>query len=78
MSSTIYVKKKKLSNKLVFNKMVFIMNALENGWKIKKRSNRSDKYIFYKKHCNETETKNDLFLESFIENCLSIDHLFSV
>lgn len=76
MSSTIYVKKRKLSNKKVFDKMIFIMNALENGWKIKKTQNSPDKYVFYKKCDKEDDTESKIYLETFIENCLSIEKLF--
>jgi hypothetical protein len=43
-----------------FQKMIFIMNALEQGWKIQKLE---DKYIFIKKH----EGKKEIFLESYLE-----------
>lgn len=43
-----------------FQKMIFIMNALEQGWKIQKSE---DKYIFIKKH----EGKKEIFLESYLE-----------
>jgi hypothetical protein len=44
-----------------YQKMIFIMNALERGWKIKKSGN--DKYVFFKKH----EGKKEIFLESYLE-----------
>jgi hypothetical protein len=77
MSTTIYVKERKVSNKKVFDKIVFIMNALENRWKIKKTQNSHDKYIFYKRCDEEIGIENKLFLEIFVESCLSIDKLFS-
>ena len=42
-------------------KMVFIMNALEGGWSIKKST---DSYIFSKKH----EGKREVFQENYLEN----------
>jgi hypothetical protein len=77
MSSTIYTKQNKLSNKKVFNKMVFIINALEKGWKIKKAHNDTNKYVFYKKCRNESDARNDLLLETFVNDCLIVDTLFS-
>ena len=46
-----------------FQKMVFIMNALEKGWTIKKQH---DKYIFTKKHENKKEIFEENYLERFI------------
>ena len=46
-----------------FQKMVFIMNALEKGWTIKKQH---DKYIFTKKHENKREIFEENYLERFI------------
>lgn len=44
-------------------KMVFIMNALEKGWTIKKKE---DKYIFTKKHENKKEIFQENYLERFV------------
>jgi len=46
-------------NKIKFQKMVFLFNALENGWSIKKRN---DSYIFIKNH----EGKKEVFKESYL------------
>lgn len=54
-------------NKNEINKMIFIMNALENGWKIKKAKDFHDKYIFYKKHENKKEMFSDTCLDVFIK-----------
>lgn len=40
--------------------MMFIMNALDDGWSVKKED---DKYIFKKKH----ENKREVFMESYLE-----------
>ena len=45
-------------------KMTFIMNALDNGWTVKKKE---DKYIFTKKHENRTEVLKDEYLCEFIK-----------
>jgi len=50
-------------NKPMFQKMVFIMNALEKGWSIKKQQ---DKYIFTKKHENKREIFEENYLEQFV------------
>ena len=48
-------------NKKTFKKMLFIMNALEQGWSVKK-SNES--FIFTKKH----ESRREIFQEDYLEN----------
>lgn len=45
-------------------KMIFIYNALEEGWQIKKNDN---KYIFSKRH----ENKQEIYLDSYLENFLT-------
>jgi hypothetical protein len=50
--------------KPAFQKMLFIMNALDEGWSIKKIK---DSYIFTKKHENRREVLQENYLEKFIE-----------
>jgi hypothetical protein len=45
-------------------KCIFIMNALENGWKVKKRKGS---YIFTKRHENNKKILKDGYLELFLE-----------
>jgi hypothetical protein len=45
-------------------KMTFIMNALEDGWSVKKINHS---YVFSKKHENKREVFLDSYLEKFIE-----------
>ena len=63
MSEQIQIDKKE------FQKMVFLKNALEKGWTIKKVE---DTYIFSKRHENKKEIFQSNFLESFIEDNLKI------
>lgn len=44
-------------------KMIFIMNALDDGWSVKKSQ---DKYIFSKKHENKVEVFQEEYLATFI------------
>jgi len=44
-------------------KMIFIMNALEKGWTVKKLD---ESYIFIKKHENRKEVFMESYLEKFI------------
>ena len=51
-------------NEKTMQKCVFIMNALENGWKVKKRKGS---YIFTKRH----EGRKKIFREGYLELFLS-------
>lgn len=44
--------------------MIFVMNALEKGWSVKKKD---DDFIFTKKHENKKEVFEQTFLENFIQ-----------
>jgi hypothetical protein len=55
-------------------KMLFIMNALDQGWSIKKSS---DSYIFTKKHENRREIFQENYLEDFLISNFSTDLLDS-
>jgi hypothetical protein len=59
-------------NKL--HKMIFIFNALENGWTIKKKNK---KYIFLKNHEKKREIFSEDYLTSFIKDNSNINNLFS-
>lgn len=50
-------------DKLQLQKMLFIMNALDDGWSVKKSQ---DKYIFSKKHENKIEVFQEEYLATFI------------
>ena len=63
-----------MDNKKLYKTMGFIMNALENGWKVKKDN---DKYIFTKKHENRKEVLEEDYLIEFLETNLdSIETVF--
>ncbi len=47
-----------------FHKMKFIMNALEDGWSVKKRN---ETYIFVKKHEKKREVYEEKYLENFVK-----------
>ena len=51
-------------------KMLFIMNALDQGWSIKKSN---DSYIFTKKHENRREIFQENYLEDFLFSNFSSD-----
>jgi hypothetical protein len=57
-----------------FQKMVFIYNALNDGWTVKKKN---ETYVFTKKHGNKKELYLEKDLSSFIGNNLNINNLLS-
>jgi len=52
-------------DKSTYQRMVFITNALEQGWTIKKKE---DSYIFIKKHENRREIFQEKYLETFLKS----------
>lgn len=54
--------------------MAFLMNALEQGWTVKKKNNE---YIFSKKHEGKREVFQENYLESFIQSNLDMSILDS-
>ena len=50
-------------SKPAFQKMLFIANALEQGWTVRKSQ---DSYIFTKKHENKREIFQEDYLEKFV------------
>lgn len=68
LPDNVYVDKKH------FQKMIFISNAIENGWHVRKRKNS---YFFSKKHKGRREIFMEEYLETFIETHSSIDNELS-
>ena len=54
-------------NAVLLKKMKFILNALNNGWTIKKEKNE---FIFTKPHEGKKEIFLDKYLLTFMEECL--------
>jgi hypothetical protein len=50
-------------NKKKIHTMLFIMNAMEHGWTVKKRN---ESYIFIKKHEQRREVFKETYLEDFV------------
>jgi hypothetical protein len=59
-------------SKKEFQKMVFIINAIEKGWSVKKID---DSYIFTKKHEGKKEIFQNDYLEKFVETNLDVTKL---
>jgi hypothetical protein len=58
------------ASKSQYKKMIFIQNALEQGWSVKKSQ---DSYIFTKKHENRREIFQENYLETFLVSNFSGD-----
>ena len=61
-------------DKINFQKMIFLYNALENGWSIKKRKNS---YIFTKNHEGKKEIFDESYLSIFMKDNFNINNLLS-
>jgi hypothetical protein len=59
-------------DKMKFQKMVFLYNALDNGWSIKKRNNS---YIFTKNHEGKREIFDDSYLSIFMKENSDINKI---
>ena len=61
-------------NKIKFQKMAFIFNALDSGWTIKKRNNS---YIFTKNHEGKKEIFDEKYLSTFMKDNMEISNILS-
>jgi hypothetical protein len=61
-------------DKIKFQKMVFLFNALDNGWSIKKRS---ESYIFTKNHEGKKEIFDESYLAMFMKENADINNILS-
>ena len=53
-----------------YHKMLFIMNALDEGWKVKKEK---DSYVFTMKHKGKKEVFNESYLEEFVRKNMMLN-----
>ena len=68
------LKPEKIENKdnIKIRKMLFLHNALNSGWTIKKRN---DSYIFTKNHEGKKEVFLESYLQTFIMNNMTLGKL---
>lgn len=57
-----------------FQKMIFLYNAIDEGWSVKKRD---DSYIFTKNHEGKKEVFENSYLLKFMKSSLDITKIFS-
>ena len=61
-------------DQMKFKKMVFLYNALDNGWSIKKKQNS---YIFTKNHEGKKEIFDESYLSIFMKDNMNINNILS-
>ena len=61
-------------DKIKFQKMVLLFNAIEEGWTIKKQN---DSYTFIIPHENKKEILHNSYLLKFMKSNLDINKVFS-
>ena len=72
-SININLPEKLVIDKTKLQKMLFINNAIEDGWEIK--INKDNVYTFSKKHENKKKIFNDKYLMEFIKkNITMVDY----
>ena len=59
-------------DQIKFQKMVFLYNALDNGWSIKKRK---ESYIFTKNHEGKKEVFDEQYLSIFMKENVNINNI---
>ena len=63
LNDTLQVDRSVRIEKDLFKRIVFIANAIENGWTVTKKI---DTYVFTKKHEGRKEVFLDSYLDSFV------------
>ena len=61
-------------DQIKFKKMIFLYNALDNGWSIKKKHNS---YIFTKNHEGKKEIFDEGYLAIFMKDNSNINNILS-
>ena len=56
-------------DRIQYHKMKFIMNALNEGWSVKKKG---ETYVFTKKHEGKKEVFNNKYLDDFVKKNMEI------
>lgn len=57
-----------------FQKMVLILNCIEQGWSVKKRG---ESYVFSKNHEGKKQVLEDSYLMKFMKTNLDFNKIFS-
>jgi hypothetical protein len=60
-------------DRIKFQKMILLYNALEDGWALKKRK---DAYVFTKNHEGKKEILHDDYLLKFMKNNIDFESTF--
>ena len=74
MDISVNIAQKESIDFLKTQKMMFLYNALEDGWEVKKHK---DKYVFTKKHEGKKEVFLDSYVKQFIEQNFDINKILN-
>ena len=61
-------------NSIIFQKMLFLYNALDEGWAVEKKNNN---YVFTKKHEGKKEVFLDSYLQTFMQSNMDISKILN-
>lgn len=75
MNINIQIPEKIELDNTILQKMIFLYNALNNGWNIKKNN---DKYIFFKNSEGKEEVYLDSYLSDFLETNIGIQNISKI
>ena len=75
MNIHVKIPEKIVIDNFILQKMVFLSNALDNGWDIKKIN---EKYIFSKNHEHKKEVYLESYLRDFLETNISINKISAI
>ena len=75
MNIHVKIPEKIVIDNFILQKMVFLSNALDNGWDIKKIN---EKYIFSKNHEQKKEVYLESYLRDFLETNISINKISAI
>jgi hypothetical protein len=57
-----------------FQKMIFLFNAIENGWSVKKRGGS---FVFTKSHEGKKEVLEESYLKKFMRSNIDLNKIIS-
>jgi len=75
MNINIQIPEKIELDNTILQKMIFLYNALNNGWNIKKNNN---KYIFFKNSEEKEEVYLDSYLSDFLETNIGVQNISKI
>lgn len=74
MDLNIHLDKNHKIDNNIFQKMILLYNAIEDGWTVKKHENS---YVFQKKHENKKEVIHEDYLARFLKSTFDFEKIMS-